>query len=171
MIIFCSNFFDWLTSFVRGIFLYSFEIFFSTDSRWFTQFLILLRNSKPANKRRKNNGQFSSVTGPYWIKDKMSGLDLASQISSLSPAQKDQLMTEVRQQYAVANAQELITVNILLSIIIFFEIQTVNDVMFYCRKSQKNVSANALRSLAPVLAVLSKNAWPCVWIVSWTHSI
>lgn len=43
----------------------------------------------------------------------MSGLDLASQISNLSPAQKDQLMNEVRQQYAVANAQELITVIIL----------------------------------------------------------
>lgn len=41
----------------------------------------------------------------------MSGLDLGAQLSNLTSAQKDQLMSEVRQQYAVANAQELITVS------------------------------------------------------------
>lgn len=39
-------------------------------------------------------------------------MDLGEKLGNLTSAQKDQLMTEVRQQYAVANAQELITVNI-----------------------------------------------------------
>lgn len=33
-------------------------------------------------------------------------------MSSLSATQKDQLMTEVKQQIAVANAQELVTVSV-----------------------------------------------------------
>lgn len=63
----------------------------------------------------------------------MSGLDLSSQISNLSPAQKDQLMHEIRQQYAVANAQELITVNI-FSYLNNNCSKDTNDKMFYCRK-------------------------------------
>lgn len=38
-------------------------------------------------------------------------MDLQTPLSNLSSTQKDQLMTEVRQQIAVANAQELVTVS------------------------------------------------------------
>lgn len=39
-------------------------------------------------------------------------MDLQAPLSNLSATQKDQLMTEVKQQIAVANAQELVTVSI-----------------------------------------------------------
>lgn len=39
-------------------------------------------------------------------------MDLQTPLSNLSATQKDQLMTEVKQQIAVANAQELVTVRI-----------------------------------------------------------
>lgn len=39
-------------------------------------------------------------------------MDLQAPLGNLSATQKDQLMTEVRQQIAVANAQELVTVSI-----------------------------------------------------------
>lgn len=38
-------------------------------------------------------------------------MDLQAPLGNLSATQKDQLMTEVRQQIAVANAQELVTVS------------------------------------------------------------
>lgn len=41
-------------------------------------------------------------------------MDLSA-VGSLSATQKDQLMSEVKQQIAVANAQELLTVSIYLS--------------------------------------------------------
>lgn len=39
-------------------------------------------------------------------------MDLQAPLSNLSATQKDQLMTEVKQQIAVANAQELVTVSL-----------------------------------------------------------
>lgn len=39
-------------------------------------------------------------------------MDLQTPLSNLSSTQKDQLMTEVKQQIAVANAQELVTVSL-----------------------------------------------------------
>lgn len=38
-------------------------------------------------------------------------MDLQAPLGNLSSTQKDQLMTEVKQQIAVANAQELVTVS------------------------------------------------------------
>lgn len=38
-------------------------------------------------------------------------MDLQAPLSNLTSSQKDQLMTEVRQQMAVATAQELVTVS------------------------------------------------------------
>lgn len=38
-------------------------------------------------------------------------MDLQAPLGNLSSAQKDQLMSEVKQQIAVANAQELVTVS------------------------------------------------------------
>lgn len=40
------------------------------------------------------------------------------QLGNLSSSQKDQLMSEVKQQIAVANAQELLTVIILILILL-----------------------------------------------------
>lgn len=40
-------------------------------------------------------------------------MDLQAPLSNLSATQKDQLMTEVKQQIAVANAQELVTVSLI----------------------------------------------------------
>lgn len=37
-------------------------------------------------------------------------MDLSTPVSNLTSSQKDQLMSEVKQQIAVANAQELLTV-------------------------------------------------------------
>lgn len=39
-------------------------------------------------------------------------MDLQAPLENLSSTQKDQLMSEVRQQIAVANAQELVTVSV-----------------------------------------------------------
>lgn len=39
-------------------------------------------------------------------------MDLQTPLTNLSSTQKDQLMSEVRQQIAVANAQELVTVSV-----------------------------------------------------------
>lgn len=44
-------------------------------------------------------------------KRKQTKMDLQAPLSNLSATQKDQLMTEVKQQIAVANAQELVTVS------------------------------------------------------------
>lgn len=44
-------------------------------------------------------------------------MDLQAPLGNLSSTQKDQLMTEVRQQIAVANAQELVTVSFHLVIL------------------------------------------------------
>lgn len=43
-------------------------------------------------------------------------MDLQAPLGNLSSTQKDQLMTEVRQQIAVANAQELVTVSPVIKI-------------------------------------------------------
>lgn len=46
-------------------------------------------------------------------------MDLQAPLSNLSATQKDQLMSEVKQQIAVANAQELVTVSSINQIEIF----------------------------------------------------
>lgn len=66
-------------------------------------------------------------------------MDLQTPLANLSSTQKDQLMTEVKQQIAVANAQELVTVspnklqNPILSVIFN---------RFGFRKSQRNAFEN-----------------------------
>lgn len=73
-------------------------------------------------------------------------MDLSAPISNLTSSQKDQLMSEVKQQIAVANAQELLTVcncQCVSELLYFISNFHVN---FY-RKSQKNASRNV--SLSP----------------------
>lgn len=48
-------------------------------------------------------------------------MDLQAPLANLSSTQKDQLMTEVKQQIAVANAQELVTVSLKLRYLEVFQ--------------------------------------------------
>lgn len=74
-------------------------------------------------------------------------MDLSAPLGNLTSSQKDQLMVEVRQQIAVANAQELVTVTIPdLQKSKFCNSNFIrnndNSFFMHSRKSQKNAFGN-----------------------------
>lgn len=64
-------------------------------------------------------------------------------LGNLSVTQRDQIMSEVKQQLAVANAQELLTVN-KNDFWPIFTVRRINEIAsFIHRKSQRNALKNA----------------------------
>lgn len=77
-------------------------------------------------------------------------------LGNLTATQRDQLMSEVKQQLAVANAQELLTVN-KNGFLTHCTVRRINAFAhFIHRKSQRNASKNALTSRAPVSVMQSR---------------
>lgn len=100
-------------------------------------------------------------------------MDLQAPLGNLSSTQKDQLMTEVRQQIAVANAQELVTVS---DCPISYQatsnsFRILTSIHLLCRKLQRNAFESVWQSLAQVWAVLNKSVSLCAWTVLWIRGI
>lgn len=64
-------------------------------------------------------------------------MDLQAPLGNLTSTQKDQLMTEVKQQIAVANAQELVTVSLLQNVSLEIYSKSLIDIFLIQKITEK----------------------------------